>query len=490
MNGVPLGRRLAASEHASEPGLDRSRAGEARGLLHRDRGHRRGRRRGVLRPARAPDRARARARRLGRAPRQRRDLHGVRHRDAARPRRQARRHTASSPAARSTRCSRPWSRRRRRRCSTRCSPRRRRAGRDGNTSESLHTEVDRAGSCCEAHGDRALSEEVRIPVRDGSHLAATLYLPDPSVGPQPCLIEALPYRKDDLTSSYAESYRTLCVRARLRRVPDRRARHRVLAGRPARRVPGGRADRPVRRDRLDSPTQEWCDGQVGMWGTSYSGFNSLQIACERPPALKAICAIYATDDRWTDDVHWRGRRPAAGRPRRLRPLHDADVRPPARAGGLGRGVVRRVAAAPGDLRAVGADLAAGEPPRCLLGPRVGAAGRHDPGLRADRVSGDDRRRLGRRLPQQLLPHRRRARPARRTASPPGRAVGARRPVHRDARAHGSTSTPSWSAGSTTGCAVRARTRTAATSSSVRRPARRSTSTCTRAGGSPCRPCRR
>ena len=52
--------------------------------------------------------------------------------------------------------------------------------------------------------------------------------------------------------------------------------------------------------------QEWCDGQIGMWGTSYSGFNSLQMACERPPELKAICAIYATDDRWTDDVHWRG----------------------------------------------------------------------------------------------------------------------------------------------------------------------------------------
>ena len=52
--------------------------------------------------------------------------------------------------------------------------------------------------------------------------------------------------------------------------------------------------------------QPWCDGNVGMWGTSYSGFNSLQIACERPPALKAVCAIYASDDRWTDDVHWRG----------------------------------------------------------------------------------------------------------------------------------------------------------------------------------------
>ena len=49
--------------------------------------------------------------------------------------------------------------------------------------------------------------------------------------------------------------------------------------------------------------QDWCDGRVGMFGTSYSGFNSLQLACERPPALKAVCAIYATDDRWTDDVH-------------------------------------------------------------------------------------------------------------------------------------------------------------------------------------------
>ena len=44
--------------------------------------------------------------------------------------------------------------------------------------------------------------------RDGRRrrLAATLYLPDEAAGPQPCLLEALPYRKDDLTSSYAESY--------------------------------------------------------------------------------------------------------------------------------------------------------------------------------------------------------------------------------------------------------------------------------------------
>ena len=43
-----------------------------------------------------------------------------------------------------------------------------------------------------------------------------------------------------------------------------------------------------------------------MFGYIYSGFNSLQLACERPPQLNAICAIYATDDRYTDDVHYMG----------------------------------------------------------------------------------------------------------------------------------------------------------------------------------------
>ena len=76
------------------------------------------------------------------------------------------------------------------------------------------------------------------------------------------------------------------------------------------------ATRPTSTPRSSAPTsatviawladQDWCDGNVGMFGTSYSGFNALQVACERPPALKAICSIYASDDRWSDDVHWRG----------------------------------------------------------------------------------------------------------------------------------------------------------------------------------------
>ena len=43
-----------------------------------------------------------------------------------------------------------------------------------------------------------------------------------------------------------------------------------------------------------------------MYGTSWSGFNSLQVAMNRPPALKAICSIFASDDRYADDVHYFG----------------------------------------------------------------------------------------------------------------------------------------------------------------------------------------
>ncbi len=146
--------------------------------------------------------------------------------------------------------------------------------------------------------------ETRIVMSDGVALAATLYLPD-TPDPQPCLLEALPYRKDDLTSSYAASYEVL------------RDQHRYAACRLDLRGTGSSGGAALdeyqpaeQRDLAEViawlAAQKWCDGQVGMWGTSYSGFNSLQMACEQPPALKAICAIYATDDRWTDDVHWRG----------------------------------------------------------------------------------------------------------------------------------------------------------------------------------------
>jgi predicted acyl esterase len=41
-----------------------------------------------------------------------------------------------------------------------------------------------------------------------------------------------------------------------------------------------------------------------MWGISWGGFNAIQVAMRRPPALKAILAMDATDDLYRDDVHF------------------------------------------------------------------------------------------------------------------------------------------------------------------------------------------
>jgi uncharacterized protein len=140
---------------------------------------------------------------------------------------------------------------------------------------------------------------------DGVTLAATLYLPQDLHAPQPCILEALPYRKDDLTSSYRPDY------VRLRDDHGYAVCRLDLRGTGS--SGGDATDEYPPREQRDLHAvmawlagQEWCDGGLGMYGTSYSAFNSLQMACERPPELKAIIAIYGTDDRYTDDVHYRG----------------------------------------------------------------------------------------------------------------------------------------------------------------------------------------
>jgi uncharacterized protein len=45
---------------------------------------------------------------------------------------------------------------------------------------------------------------------------------------------------------------------------------------------------------------------VNMMGISYGGFTSLQVATHQPPHLKTIIPMYFTDDRYTDDCHYRG----------------------------------------------------------------------------------------------------------------------------------------------------------------------------------------
>lgn len=142
-----------------------------------------------------------------------------------------------------------------------------------------------------------------IPLSDGERLHVTLFLPD--VQPAPCILEALPYRKDDMTAGWRPEYERFATEFgfAVARIDVRGTG--TSSGRATDEYPEAE-----QRDLTEAiawlAAQPWCNGHVGMFGTSYGGFNSLQLACERPAHLGAIIPIYATDDRYTDDVHQMG----------------------------------------------------------------------------------------------------------------------------------------------------------------------------------------
>jgi putative CocE/NonD family hydrolase len=149
-------------------------------------------------------------------------------------------------------------------------------------------------------------EYVWIPLSDGTRLAARVWLPrGAATAPVPAILEAVPYRlSDGLAARDAPIYRYLagysyaCVRVDLRGSGESEG---LLTDEYA---------VQEQRDLLEVidwvSRQEWCDGNVGMTGISWGGFNSLQLAALRPPALKAIITAMSTDDRYADDVHYKG----------------------------------------------------------------------------------------------------------------------------------------------------------------------------------------
>ena len=238
---------------------------------------------------------------------------------------------------------------------------------------------------------------------DGARLAARLWLPD--VRPAPVVLEALPYRMDDLTASYASEYERLCEEGGL-------AVARVdLRGTGS--SDGIATDEYPPQEQVDLRDVDRVARGPGVVDRARRHVRHVVLRLQQPaargraavPGLEAIVAIYATDDRYTDDVHYTGGALQGDRPRRLRPLHGRDER--AAPGSLGRGrrLARRRGRADRGCRAVAPAVARGAAGRAVLAPRLAcASARAARELRADRLPHDARRRLGGRLPQQLVPH--------------------------------------------------------------------------------------
>jgi uncharacterized protein len=149
-------------------------------------------------------------------------------------------------------------------------------------------------------------EHTLIPLKDGMTLAARIWLPeDAEQNPVPAILEYLPYRKRDgtyerdaLTHPYLAGHGYASVRVDIRGSGE---------------STGLLFDEYAKQEQDDGveliawlAAQHWCNGAVGMMGISWGGFNGLQIAARRPPALKAIVTVCSTDDRYTDDAHYMG----------------------------------------------------------------------------------------------------------------------------------------------------------------------------------------
>jgi hypothetical protein len=149
-------------------------------------------------------------------------------------------------------------------------------------------------------------ENVWIPMPDGCRLAARIWMPvDAEDKPVPAILEYLPYRKRDgtagrdaLTHPYFAGHGYACVRVDMRGNGESE---------------GLMFDEYAPQEQDDAlaviewlAAQPWSTGKVGMMGISWGGFNGLQVAARRPEALKAIITLCSTDDRYEDDIHFKG----------------------------------------------------------------------------------------------------------------------------------------------------------------------------------------
>ncbi|MFJ6084268.1 CocE/NonD family hydrolase [Streptomyces sp. NPDC092369] len=147
-------------------------------------------------------------------------------------------------------------------------------------------------------------EDLRVRLPDGTRLYARVWRPLTDE-PVPALLEYLPYRLTDWTAPrdaqrhpwYAgHGYASVRVDVR---------GHGNSEG-----MPGDEYSATELADGVEVvnwlAAQPWCDGKVGMFGISWGGFNSLQLAALAPEPLKAVVTVCSTDDRYDNDVHYMG----------------------------------------------------------------------------------------------------------------------------------------------------------------------------------------
>ncbi len=144
-------------------------------------------------------------------------------------------------------------------------------------------------------------EDDWLVMKDGVRLSVTYLKPFPRSPEEkfPVLFDLYPYRKDEYPYDYPLYF---VRRGYIMASVDIRGTGSSEGAVPPREYSEQELDDAVEIIDLLSKLPE-SNGRVGMWGKSWGGFNSIQVAMRQPPALKAILAVEATDDLFHDDVH-------------------------------------------------------------------------------------------------------------------------------------------------------------------------------------------
>ena len=149
-------------------------------------------------------------------------------------------------------------------------------------------------------------EHKAITMSDGCRLSAKIWIPDEAFkNPVPAIFEYIPYRKRDFkavrdaqTYSYYSEHGYAGVRVDIRGSGESE---------------GILRDEYLQQELDDGleilrwiAKQPWCNGNIGMIGISWGGFNGLQLASLNPPELKAVVSVASSHNRYSDDVHYMG----------------------------------------------------------------------------------------------------------------------------------------------------------------------------------------
>ena len=160
-------------------------------------------------------------------------------------------------------------------------------------------------SCTSKPGNQYGFSEVWIPLPDGVKLAADIYWPTDATtsGKYPVLLEYLPYRKDESRDrcyslySYFQQHGYIVARVDIRGTGRSEGKT----------IPYEYSD--IELDDGEQvidwlSKQDWSTGKVGMFGISWGGFNSIQMAMRAPKPLKAFVSLMSTEYLYEEDVHY------------------------------------------------------------------------------------------------------------------------------------------------------------------------------------------